>query len=71
MGDLDNNQLRLRILCDVADNTVAPLDAENIANYVNDNTVHNMNNQEWTDEQMRMIVEIDEEERKRGRNSMR
>ena len=44
MGDLDNDQLRPRILRDVANNTVAPLGAENIANHVNDNTVHNMNN---------------------------
>ena len=70
MGDLDNNQLRPRILRDVA-YTVAPPDAENIANHVNNNTVHNMNNREWTDEQKRKIVEIDKEERKRGRNFMR
>ena len=71
MRDLDNNHLRPRILRDVAYNTVAPLDAENIANHVNNNTVHNMNNREWTDEQKRRIVEIDEEERKRGRDFMR
>ena len=51
--------------------TVAPLDAENIANHVNDNTVHNMKNREWTDEQKRRIVEIDKEERKRLRDLMR
>ena len=50
---------------------MAPLDAENIANHVDDNTVHNMSNRKWTDEQKRRIVEIDEEERKRGRNFMR
>ena len=71
MADLDNNQLRPRILRDVANNTVAPVDAENIANYVNDNTVHNMNNRKWTDEQKRRIVEIDKKERKRGRNFIR
>ena len=50
---------------------MAPLDAENIANHVNDNAVHNMNNREWTDEQKKRIVGIDEEERKRGKNFMR
>ena len=71
MGDSDKNQLRPRILRGVANNTVAPLDAKNIANHVKDNTVHNMNNREWKDEQKRRIVETDKEERKRGRNFMR
>ena len=71
MGDLDNNQLQLIILCDVTNDTVASLDADDMVYHNNDNRVHTMNNRDWTDEQKKRIVEIDESERKRGRNFMK
>ena len=71
MGDLDNNQLQSIILCDVTNDTVAPLDADDMVNNNNDNRVHTKNNRDWTDEQKKRIVEIDENERKRRRNFMK
>ena len=71
MGDLDNNQLQPVILCDATNDTVAPLDADDMVNHNNDNRVHTMNNRDWTDEQKKRIVEIDENERKRGRNFLK
>ena len=44
--------------------TVAPLDADDMVNHNNNNRVHTMNNRDWTDEQKKIIVEIDENERK-------
>ena len=38
---------------------------ENRANHGNDDTVHMMNNHEWTEEQKRKLVEIDRQERRR------
>ena len=70
MGDLDNNKLQPIILCDVTNDRVAPLDADDMVNH-NNNRVHTMNNRDWTDEQMKRIVEIHENERKRGRNFMK
>ena len=49
---------------------MAPLSVENVA-YHENNNVHRMNNREWTDEQRHMIVEIDTEERTRGKHFMR
>ena len=46
MGDLDNNQLQSIILCDVTNDTVAPLDADDMVNNNNDNGVHMMNNRD-------------------------
>ena len=71
MDDLDNNQFQPNQLHDVADDTVAPNDAENKANHDNNNIVHLMNNREWTNEQKHRIVEIDMLERRRGKNFMR
>ena len=66
MDDLDNNQFQPNQLHDVADDTVAPKDADNRANHDNNNIVHLMNNREWTNEQKHRIVEIDMLERRRG-----
>ena len=46
MGDLDNNQLQPIILCDVTNDTVAPLDADDMVNHNNNNRVHTMNNRD-------------------------
>ena len=71
MEDLDNNQFQPNQPHDVADDTVAPNDAENRANHDNDDIVHMMNNCEWTDEEKHKIVEIDIQERRRGKYFMR
>ena len=71
MDDLDNNQFQPNQLHDVADDTVAPNDAESRANHDNNNIVHLMNNREWTNEQKHRIVEIDMLERRRRENFMR
>ena len=71
MEDLDNNQFQPNQPHDVADNTVAPNDAENRANHDNDDIVHMMNNREWTNEQKHKTVEIDIQERRRGKYFMR
>jgi hypothetical protein len=71
MENLDNNQFKPIFLLDIADNTVAPIDAENVANHVYNNEVHTINNCEWTDEQKNRIVEIDREERRKGKNCMK
>ena len=71
MGDLDYNQINPNQLHDVADDTVVPNGAENRAHYDNDGIVHIMNSREWTDEQKHKLVEIDTQERRRGKNFMR
>ena len=50
---------------------MAPLDADDMVNHNNNNRVHTMNYRDWMDEQKKGIVEIDENERKRGRNFMK
>ena len=71
MEDLDNNQFQPNQLHDLADYPVAQLDAENIANHENESIVHIVNNREWTGEQKNRIVEIDIQERRRGKNFMK
>ena len=71
MEQLDNNQFQPNQPHDVADDTVAPNDAENRENHGNDDIVHMMNNREWTDEQKHKIVEIDIQERRREKYFMR
>ena len=56
---------------DVADDTVAQTDAENRANHDNDDIVDKINNFEWTEEQKCKLVEIDRQERRRGKNFMK
>ena len=46
---------------------MAQTGAENRANHDNDDIVHIMNNREWTEEQKRKLVEIDTQERRRGK----
>ena len=71
MEDLDNNQFQPNQPHDVADDTVVLNDAENRPNHDNDDIVHMMNNREWTDEQQHKIVEIDIQERRKGKYFMR
>ena len=48
---------------------MAPLGVENVA-YHENNNVHRMNNREWTDKKRHRIVEIEREERTRGKHFM-
>ena len=70
MGYLDNNQFHPNLLYDIVNDTVAPLDVENVA-YHENNNVHRMNNHEWTDEQRHKTVETDTEERTRAKHFMK
>ena len=54
MGDLNDIQFQ-PILQDIADDTVAPLGADNQANLEN-NRVRITNNHEWSEEQKRRII---------------
>ena len=71
MEDLDNNQFQPNQPHDVTDDTVAQIGAENRANHGSDDIVHIINNREWTEEQKRKLVEIDTQERRRGKNFMK
>ena len=44
---------------------------ENRVNHDNDDIVHIINNCEWTEEQKCKLVEIDRQERRRGKNFMK
>ena len=69
MGDLDDIQFH-PVLRDIADDTVVPLGADNQANLEN-NRVRITNNREWSEEQKHRIVEIDHQERRKGKNFMK
>ena len=69
MGDLDDIQFQ-PISQDIADDTVAPLYADNQANLEN-NRVRIRNNREWSEEQKHRIVEIEHQDRKKGKNFMK
>ena len=69
MGDLDDIKLQ-PILQDIADDTVVPMGADNQLNLEN-NRVRITNNREWFEEQKYRIVEIDHQERRKGKNFMR
>ena len=71
MEDLDNNQFQPNQPHDIANDTVAHIGAENRANHDNDDMVHIMNNREWNEEQKRKLVEIDRQERRKGKNFMK
>ena len=49
---------------------MAQTGAECRPNHENDDIIHVMNNSEWTEEQKRKLVEIDRQERRRGKNFM-
>ena len=69
MGDLDDIQFQPN-LQDIADDTVVPLGADNQANLKN-NRVRLTNNSEWSEEQKHRIVEIDHQEKRKGKNFMK
>ena len=73
MEDLDYNyQNQPNFTLGIADRTVAQLtDAESIADRVQSNKSHTMNSRDWTDEEKKRVVEIDREERMKGKNFMR
>ena len=73
MEDLDYNyQNQPNSTLGIADRTVAQLtDAESIADRVQSNKSHTMNSRDWTDEENKRVVEIDREERMKGKNFMR
>ena len=68
-GDLDDIQFQ-PILQNIADDTVVPLGSDNQANLEN-NRVRITNNHEWSEEQKHRIVEIDHQERRKGKNFMK
>ena len=53
----------------IADDTVVPLGSDNQANLEN-NRVRITNNHKWSEEQKHRIVEIDHQERRKGKNFM-
>ena len=69
MRDLDDIQFQ-PILQNIADDTVLPLGSDNQANLEN-NRVRITNNLEWSEEQKHRIVEIDHQERRKGKNFMK
>ena len=72
MGDIDQNQFQPQQTHDVANETVVEkVDAENIASQLHNNDVHIMNKGEWTNEEKLKIVQINREERQRGKNFMK
>ena len=69
MGDIDQNQFRSQQTRDVANETVAEqVDAENIASQLHNNDVHIINKQEWMNKEKLKIVQINREERQKGKN---
>ena len=69
MRDLDDTQFQ-PILQDIADDTVVPFGADNQANLQN-NRVRITKNRKWSEEQKHGIVEIDNQERRKGKNFMK
>ena len=69
MGDLGCIKFQ-PISQDIADDTVVPLGVENQAN-LETNRVRITNNCEWSDEQKHRIVEIDIQERRKGKSFMK
>ena len=57
-------------LRDIAEDTVVPLGADNQANLEN-NRVRITNNREWSEEQKHRIVEVDHQERRKGKHFMK
>ena len=72
MGDIDQNQFQPQQTHDVANETVVEkVDAENIASQLHNNDIHIVNKGEWTNEEKLKIVQINREERERGKNFMK
>ena len=72
MGDIEQNQFQSQQTHDVANETVAEeVDAENIASQLHNKNVHIMNKEEWRKEEKLKIVQINREERQKGKNFMK
>ena len=68
MGDIEQNQFQSQQTHDVANETVAEeVDAENIASQLHNKNVHIMNKEEWTNEEKLKIVQINRDERQKGK----
>ena len=72
MGDITQNQYQIQQTHNVANKTVAEqVDVENIASQLHSNNVHIMNKEEWTNKKKSKIVQINREERQKGKNFMK
>ena len=72
MVNMDQNQFQTQQIHDVANETVAEqVDAEDIASQLYNNNVHIMNKEEWTNKKKLKIVQINREERQKGKNFMK
>ena len=73
MEDLDYNyQIQPNFKLSVAEKTLLQLtDAESIADRVQNNKSHTVNGRDWTDEEKKRVVEIDREERMKGKNFLK
>ena len=69
MGDLDDIKFQ-PVLQDIVDDTVVPLGADNQANLEN-NKVRITSNRDCSEEEKHRIVEIDHQERRKGKNFMK
>ena len=72
MVNMDQNQFQTQQIHNVANETVAEqVDAEDIASQLYNNNVHIMNKEEWTNKKKLKIVQINREERQKGKNFMK
>ena len=72
MGDNDQNRFQTEQTHDVANETVAEqVDAESIASQLHNNNVHIMKKGEWAYEEKMKMVQINREERQKGKNFMK
>ena len=72
MGDIDQNQFQPQQTHGVANETVAEHgDVENIVSQLHNDSVHIMNKGEWTNEEKLKIVQINREERQKGKDFMK
>ena len=72
IGDIDQDQFQLQQTHDEANETVAgQVDAGNIVSQLHNNNVHIMNKGEWMNKEKLKIVQINKEERQKGKNFMK
>ena len=69
MGGINQNQFQTQKIHDGADETVAEqVDAENIATQLHNSNVHIMNKGEWMNKEKFKIVQINREEKPKGKD---
>ena len=72
MGDNDQNRFQTQQTHDVSNETVAEqVDAESIASQLHNNNFHIMKKGEWAYEEKMKMVQINREERQKGKNFMK